>query len=662
MVRFRPEAAKLIMLATESCREQCKCFFNRVEIFYFAYMAKKKKKTKNTTTPTTLKTQWIAFFILGFSILLYANTLKHGFVFDDYFVISENFVVQKGVESIPTIWTTHNRYGIGYPIPETFRPIGLTMHAIEWQLSPNNPTIHHAVNILMYAITCVLLFYLLIQWMPKQRPLVLLATLFFVAHPVHTEVVANIKSRDEIMAFFFLLAALHILWRYHLRVKPMHLIGASVLYLLALFSKESAITYFAVFPLVLYFFTNRSLKGVGLISLTFILPVLVFFFARWQIAGALGNVRAYSILENLLMSTDSKVEQVATAIKIMGLYLGKLLIPHPLVSEQFYNQIPIVNFTDIGVWASLVAILGLLGFALIKLKDKHILSFAILFFAINMSIASNLIIMSSCSYGERFLYVPSLAFCLALAYGIVYFLGRKKSARLQYVKDLKHPVFIISAVLLGFYSLKTITRNQDWKSNLILFSKDVETSPNSAKMQFNYGVALMKSRYATTNTAAQQSYEQKAQKAFLKAIEIFPGYSNAYGELGLLLFEAGKSEEALQYYKQAIALEPNDPETHSNMGLIYNQMGDQEAAKQSFRKAIEYNTAFVNAMRNLAGIYLVERNFPEAIKWYEQALEYQPDNAEMLYFLGQAYGLSGDASKGQELVNRAIQLDPSLRN
>ena len=137
----------------------------------------------------------LSLIIAVFAFVLYANTLHHEFVLDDNSVILENTMTQGGASSLKEIFST--AYRAGYPNAENnlYRPLSKAMFAVEWQLSPNNPGIHHFVNVLLYALACVVLFIVLSRWTKINIYILFITALLFVAHPIHTEVVANIKSR-----------------------------------------------------------------------------------------------------------------------------------------------------------------------------------------------------------------------------------------------------------------------------------------------------------------------------------------------------------------------------------------------------------------------------------------------------------------------------------
>src|SRR6185503_709919 len=120
------------------------------------------------------------------------------------------WVVKQGTSSIPLIFKTSYRFGYRAGDDELYRPIPLAVFATLWQYFPDNPFPFHLVNVLLYALSAFVLYKVLRRIFAGYHSLLsFAATLLFIAHPLHTEVVSNIKSLDEIASFLFALVTLH---------------------------------------------------------------------------------------------------------------------------------------------------------------------------------------------------------------------------------------------------------------------------------------------------------------------------------------------------------------------------------------------------------------------------------------------------------------------
>ena len=157
-------------------------------------------------TKSTRSTLHLGWFILPgiIGFLLFANTLGHQWCLDDYSVIVDNWVTQKGAAGISDHLTHDYRYGYWNSQGDLYRPLSLILFSLEWSFFGNNPFPGHLINVLLYSFLCIFFGMALYKW-SRSATFSMIASLLFAVHPVHTEVVANIKSRDELLAMFFLI-------------------------------------------------------------------------------------------------------------------------------------------------------------------------------------------------------------------------------------------------------------------------------------------------------------------------------------------------------------------------------------------------------------------------------------------------------------------------
>src|SRR6187455_424646 len=99
--------------------------------------------------PADKKRRLILAFVVGlFGFLLYANTLSHGYVLDDFSAIKENNIVRQGTAAIPEIFKTSYRQGYLSVKDGLYRPLSLALFAIEWNYFPDQPGASHFINVL----------------------------------------------------------------------------------------------------------------------------------------------------------------------------------------------------------------------------------------------------------------------------------------------------------------------------------------------------------------------------------------------------------------------------------------------------------------------------------------------------------------------------------
>lgn len=161
-------------------------------------------KLENSYTKFYNSLKFLGWILAIVTFILYTQTIGYGFVLDDAAVIEKNKFVQQGFGGIGDIFSTFYWQGYTTINDGIYRPLSLFMFAVEWQILPNQPILHHTINVLLYSLSIALLFKLLKYYFSSYSIWVsFFITLLFAVHPIHTEVVTNIKSRDEILCFLF---------------------------------------------------------------------------------------------------------------------------------------------------------------------------------------------------------------------------------------------------------------------------------------------------------------------------------------------------------------------------------------------------------------------------------------------------------------------------
>jgi tetratricopeptide (TPR) repeat protein len=567
--------------------------------------------------------------------------------------------VKKGLAGVSEIFKTTYRYGYWGRPDDLYRPLTLIFFAIQWDIWPDNPFPPHLFNVLLYSLLCVVIFLFLKRifagysiWLP------LISTLLFAAHPLHTEVVANIKSLDEILCMLFLISTAWFVLNFAEKKDVKSMLVALILYFLAFLSKESAILFLAVFPLLLYFFTKTETRRIIIISLLMLIPAVIFLVIRKNVVGSISGDVNVNVVDNLLSAAGSTGERTATAVKIMGIYLLKQIFPHPLVSDYSFNQIPIVSWSNIGALISLLFHLFIGVFALVNLKKKTVLSFAILFYFVTISLYSNIFFQIGSSFGERFLFVPILGFVIAAAWLMIRFLSPDSMSS---EKKPNSMLIWVVGIILVLFSIKTFFRNSEWRSNEILYEADVKKSPNSAHMRYYYGLSLMKEKAINEKgDVIKPAYLDSAIVQFQIAANIYPYYADAYDQLGLAWFRKKDFDKSIFYYEKALALNPAKPITYSNMGSIYFQAGKYDKALDIYRKAVELNPLFADGWLNLGSTYGTVGKYPESIAAFKKCLELAPQSALAHYYLGLSYNSAGDFVNGEIYLKKAAAMDPQF--
>jgi protein O-mannosyl-transferase len=590
-----------------------------------------------------------SLILAGLSIVLYANTIGHNYALDDIAVVYQNKYTTQGFAGIGKMLTTFYWEGFWTFNAGLYRPLSLITFAIEWQFFPNNPHIPHLVNVLLYSLTVVLLFSLLRKLLPKYSLVVpFVCSLLFLAHPLHTEVVANIKSRDEILCFlFFIISALLFLQYIETRNKAKLALAVCV-YFLCVFSKEGGLAYLAVFPLMLYFFKKLSLKESIQKSFIFLLPAAIFLALHvYVISHAPTPKITYTYLDNALVAAPDAASRLATAVYMAGDYLKLLVFPHPLSYDYSYNHIPATTFGSPQVLFTLLIFIALIYFAIKKFKERNIYSFSILFYIITMAMVSNILTLIGATFAVRFLYVPSLAFCLVLAAAGNKFFSEKT-------------LIAIASVIFLLYGFKTVARNADWKDNFTLFKADVKAAPGSARVHYNYGTSYMDNiAMKAADKETKKNLMQLSIREFEEAVSIDPKAQDAYHNLAIAYYHSGNYAQSIQSGLASLKYNPANASTWSNLGNAYFRNGENDKAIEALNKSIEMGLIADDTYNFLGSSYFNKGDFKTAIAMYNKALEKNPNQSDVLNNLASAYGSIRDYDNAILAFKKSADMNPS---
>ncbi len=606
-------------------------------------MAKAKTSTAPAKPPietaraSSLRT--LVILLAAASVLVYLNTLRNGFALDDFIVIKGNNLVTQGMAGIPELLTTPYHWG-NFAIPnDLYRPLSLVMFAIEYQLFDGSPTPAHFINIALFAACVVLLFLFLDRLSDRKRTmLAFIAAMLFALHPIHTEVVANIKSRDELLCFFFAFLALNRYLKYADRGERSALIIGTLCYFLSLMSKETSITLAAVMPLVFFAYRSEHRKRSIYVTVCAIAAAAVFLTIRFSVLSShnANNPNAVSFLDNMLVSAHSTGERMATAIYIMGYYIRLLLLPHPLVSDYSYNSIRLTSFGNVWVLLSLsvYVAMAVLGAWLLLRKSKSPAAFGLLFFIITISLFSNIPFLVGAVMAERFLFFASVGFCLLLALGMEAVALRGNAP----ADPLKNKTAIAILVSIGvLYGGMAIARNSDWQDNYTLYTADTKSAPNNSRLHYNLGTNRLIAAEEETIPAEKARLVQEGMQSLKNCLAIYPGYALAVSQLGDAYFKMRQMDSAELYIKRAIALDNHDTIASNNLAAIYFFANNYEKALETCLNTITNNPGYQLAYINAGISHQHLNHIDSAILYFHKATQINPNNPSPYARIAKAY-------------------------
>ncbi|NDC40325.1 MAG: tetratricopeptide repeat protein [Chitinophagia bacterium] len=609
------------------------------------------------------KTQCIIIAIIG--LLFYANSFGNEYALDDRPMIIENEFVKKGFAGIPSILVSdafasylNQQHSDNALSGGRYRPLSIITFAFEQQLLGTRGEdeladttrqikgnmlsdvaiakihrdmhVRHVINVLLYIFSVmVALYFMRTILFPGNTLLPFAAAILFLVHPIHTEVVANVKSRDEILSLLFIcLTFLHTI-RYVDDKKASNRTMALVYFFLALLSKEYALALIGLLPLTLVVLRGQSLETAFKGFLPFLIPLGVYALLRFSATRGSGNAPD-DVMNVPYLFANGPVQKAASIVANLLYYIRFLVWPSPLVSDYSYHQIPYSDITNPLVWLSLATYGGILYALYWSFRKKNELFFPIAFFVFNLALVGNIFINIGAPLGERLIYHSSLGFAIVVAWLLFQAYERisNKQTGMALITVSLSVVTVLSAV-------KVIARNPEWKNDQTLFTTDVQTSPNSVLILSNAGSANIDiADDATDSTVKLQHYKQGID--YLKrALAIHPTFANGYLNLGVAYYKSGYPDSSLKYWDSVRKYYP----THPNLPYVYRILSNYY-----YKEGINYGKAGIHQMA--------------AVNFAKAAIA-TPDDGDVMYNAGFAFYSSGDYASAVRYFQRAVQIAPN---
>ncbi|MDD4746475.1 MAG: tetratricopeptide repeat protein [Salinivirgaceae bacterium] len=601
---------------------------------------------------------WRLFTLLLVVFALYVNTLKNQYALDDAIVITENQHVKKGFRGIGDILSNETFQGFFGQQKELvaggrYRPLTLVMFAIEYQFFGQNPFIGHLINILLYALTVLILWQVLSMLIqnPDSNWLTIawITALLFAIHPIHTEAVANIKGRDEILTFLLALLAWQktIQWTKDHNVK--HLIWATILLFLGMLSKEHAVAFVFIIPFSIWFFKLDTAKKSIIAFVPLLIAALAFVILRHNVLGGTRLVEGIELMNNPFV--DATMGQRYATILFTFLWYLKLLVwPHPLTYDYYPYHVSLIDPNSIITFVGIIILATLTIIAIIGLRKRNLASFWIIFFGASFILMSNLFFTVGTFMNERFMFIPSVSICFAIAFIIV------KLHQTKFKKQIN--ILVAAIIILG--AIKTIDRNGDWYNDEVLFMTDIQVSSNSAKSNVVVGGKLSEQAQKTTDSIQQRKLLIEANNYLDKALEIHPSYNDAKLLKGNVVFQLQSAYAAMSWYLSILERAKQHTNAWKNSLIAASAINDTDQRIEIYSKLHNIDSNRFEPIHNLGLLYSRNKlDYQRGIPLLEKAVRINPSSKEAIKDLGIAYGMTGNYLKSEVLLTKATQQFPN---
>lgn len=600
-----------------------------------------------------------AIIIPVLAFALYWMCLPYGYVLDDQIVISNNQYTKKGLDGIWDIFSNESFAGYfggqrDLVAGARYRPLSIVTFAIEQEFFGDNTFLRHFINILLYGVVGLMIMRIFSILIPNKEnnhwliAIPFLSAALYILHPVHSEVVANIKGRDEIMTLIGALGALYFALKYLPARNITWLIASGVSMFLGLLAKENAITFLAVIPLTLYFFTNARGKDYVMTLLPSLIASIIYIIIRTNVIGYLLNsgIEIKDLMNNPFVDMTGG-ERFATIMYTLGEYLRLMVLPHPLTHDYYPYHVPIMNFAMPGTWVSILLYVGLAVAFFMLWKKKSIYAWAIGFFAATLSIVSNFVFPVGTFMNERFIFMPSVAFSLVCGWVLVKhgFNGPKPW--------MKYAASAVVIILAAGYTFKTYVRVPAWKNSLSLNGQAVLVSKNSARANCFMATALYEEGRDTSDIAVRNQYYEEAMFYAKRALSIHPSYEAANQIYSGLVADIYQKNKDLNYllteFEKILTVSPNTEYVYQYMDYMNNRAPAETLINWYYRVAYE-----TMAVKNKA--------YPAAVQYLKLAEKLAPNDARILHAIGRALYDGGDQVQGTNYLNKAYQINPAMRD
>ncbi len=542
----------------------------------------------------------LAMAISAVTLVAYLPSLRNGFIWDDDHYVTQNAELHD-VHGLASIWLEP---GAKSHLYDQYYPLVLTTFWIEHHLFGNDAFGYHLVNVLLHALVAILL------WRVLRRlavPGALFAALLFALHPVHVETVDWISETKNLQSSaFYLASALALISFMGLDASRQDTAGdrraysfAFVFFVCALLSKTVTCTLPAALLLVVGWKRGR-------ITARDVLSLLPFF----VVGIALGLTTAW--LERVKVNAVgpewdfSFIERVLIASRAICFYAAKLFWPHDLT---FVYERWRIDASDLGAWARLVGVaLAILAVFVLRRSIGRGALVALLFFAGTLFPALgffNVYPMRFSFVADHFQYLASIGLIVLFAATTTRFLFARGER-----------AFLVGAtLLLGTLGALTWRQTSIYADPETLWRDTISKNPSAWMAHNNLGILL-----------AQQGKTQEAITQFEATLALHPNHAKAERNLGHALFESQRLADAIPHYEAAVRIDPLYAEGHANLAFALAQAGRGSDAIAHYERSLALAPLDAMSESALASLLLQSGRDRDAVAHLEQAARLMPDS------------------------------------
>lgn len=331
--------------------------------------------------------------------------------------------------------------------------------------------------------------------------------------------------------------------------------------------------------------------------------------------------RPLEYAEACVRTDDPKSIRAGTSLQILSHYLYKVVLPYPLSFYYGYKFIYPQKIIDTVPMISLLLHLILFFIALLLLNKAREISFGIWIYLIAISSCSNYVQFIPGMLADRFLFVPSLGWCVILVFltARVFRINTTEKI-LSWTSVPSAPKYFLLAILL-LYSGITFTRNFNWKDDLTLFRNDINYVYQSGQAHNLLALHLMKRAEAEQNVNAKTEMQREALVHFKKALEIVPSFFNVAYDIGRTYMALQIPDSAILAFKYTLTIDTSFSDVQLNLADMLLNVGRYDEAIPYFRYVIKKRPADYIAYNKLSYLLFMQKKYVESINVNRAALQ-----------------------------------------
>jgi tetratricopeptide (TPR) repeat protein len=316
------------------------------------------------------------------------------------------------------------------------------------------------------------------------------------------------------------------------------------------------------------------------------------------------EIKVLTPYHNVLVESRNQLEKTATICRIQLIYLQKMVFPLALIHQYGTRQIELADWNDWDVYLSILLHLLLLLMAVYFYKKNFpVVTWGIVWYFLTMSIYTNIIRLLPDTLAERFLFLPSIGFSIALVSAIYFHIQRIQLNERKSLITLS----LLLAPVFAYYTFKTVDRTKDWKSNYTLAANTLPNAENNAAINAQYALEL-NGLIGTGLFSNADSAEALVVKHYKKAIEIYPDFYGPNADLASYYILNAEPDSAFPYLLESYRIKPEQWLHHYYLGLIYFEKNNYQESFKFFDKIVE--NELLQADKN---------EYPELLEAYEFA-------------------------------------------